>query len=138
MLTQLESSVFEEWFQKICLPYFKIHHPDEATILISYRHGSHLTFIQDGEACSGKQDDIICLPPHTSHALQPLDVGVSSIEVSYLRRLPGGPSDQQCTKFIFPPVPDTAYVEVSKVIGRIKSIDIDRRGTIFSVSGYRF
>ena len=61
-----------------------------------------------------------------------------SIEVSYLRRLPGGPSDQRCTKFIFPPVPDTADVEVSKVIGRIKSIDIDRRGTIFSVSGYRF
>ena len=62
----------------------------------------------------------------------------NAIEVSYLRRLPGWTPDQKCTKFVFPPVSEEKDVEITKVIGRIKVIDIDRRGSTYSVPGYRF
>jgi hypothetical protein len=46
-------------------------------LLLLDGHGSHLTarFIA---FCIDKNIDLVCLPPHTSHLLQPLDVGVFS------------------------------------------------------------
>ena len=46
-------------------------------LLLLDGHGSHLTarFIA---FCLDKNIDLVCLPPHTSHLLQPLDVGVFS------------------------------------------------------------
>lgn len=46
-------------------------------LLLLDGHGSHLTarFIA---FCLDKDIDLVCLPPHTSHLLQPLDIGVFS------------------------------------------------------------
>jgi hypothetical protein len=47
-------------------------------LLLLDGHGSHLTarFIA---FCLDKNIDLVCLPPHTSHLLQPLDVGIFSL-----------------------------------------------------------
>jgi hypothetical protein len=50
---------------------------DKRRLLLLDGHGSHLTarFIA---FCLDKNIDLVCLPPHTSHLLQPLDVGLFS------------------------------------------------------------
>jgi hypothetical protein len=50
---------------------------DKRRLLLLDGHGSHLTarFIA---FCLDQNIDLVCLPPHTSHLLQPLDVGIFS------------------------------------------------------------
>ena len=64
---------FETWFTKCFVK--EVSSLVKPVILTFDGHGSHLTYHTISEA---KENDIIlvCLPPHTSHALQPLDVAV--------------------------------------------------------------
>jgi hypothetical protein len=65
-----------EWLTTLFEP--ETHQIDrKQRLLLLDGHGSHLTarFIA---FCLDKNIDLVCLPPHTSHLLQPLDVGVFS------------------------------------------------------------
>ena len=71
----MQDSVFESWMK-----YFVGHTKNiQKPILLIYDgHGSHMTYLTIAIA---RENGIIilCLPPHTSHALQPLDVGVFAL-----------------------------------------------------------
>jgi hypothetical protein len=65
-----------EWLTTLFEP--ETHRNDEKRrLLLLDGHGSHLTarFIA---FCLDRNIDLVCLPPHTSHLLQPLDVGIFS------------------------------------------------------------
>ena len=74
----MESAVFEEWF---CTTFFedvKKQHSGEPIILLFDGYGSHMTYKTASLARENSITiTIICLPPHSSHTLQPLDVTVS-------------------------------------------------------------
>ena len=65
------------WLEKVFIPATNGRTTGRYRLLILDGHGSHLTPHFD-EICS--QNDIIpiCMPPHSSHLLQPLDVGCFS------------------------------------------------------------
>jgi hypothetical protein len=73
-----------EWLQKIFDPCTRPITTGRYRMLILDGHSSHLTPLFD-QYCT--QNDIIpvCMPPHSSHLLQPLDVGVFAV----LKRLYG-------------------------------------------------
>jgi len=69
----MEDIAFENWFEKSFLEHVK--HKEKPIFLFFDGHNSHLTF--KTILCAKENDvHIICLPPQTSFALQPLDVGV--------------------------------------------------------------
>ena len=49
--------------------------PDEKHLLIVDGHNSHFS-MDFPHFCSSNQIELFCLPPHTTHILQPLDVGL--------------------------------------------------------------
>ena len=62
---------FEQWFRTVFVKHVANY---EKPIVLTYDgHGSHLTY-QTVKAAKENSIIIVCLPPHTSHALQPLDV----------------------------------------------------------------
>jgi hypothetical protein len=65
-----------EWFKKSFIPQATARNKSGKPILLVYDgHGSHDT----SELCRLARDNniiLFCLPPHTTHKLQPLDVGV--------------------------------------------------------------
>jgi hypothetical protein len=66
-------SNFENWFLNIFVKFTENY---EKPVLLTYDgHNSHLTY---STIKTAMDNDIIilCLPPNTSHALQPLDVGI--------------------------------------------------------------
>jgi hypothetical protein len=65
------------WLRRQFDPHTKVKAKGAHRILILDGHGSHLTpdFI---EYCRDNKIILLCLPPHTSHMLQPLDVSVFS------------------------------------------------------------
>ena len=68
----IDSELFLSWLKKIFLKYAV---PQRPILLLTDGHKSHLT-LEVVDTC--RENDIIlfCLPPHTTHALQPLDVAV--------------------------------------------------------------
>lgn len=72
---------FEAWFISIFIPFVSDY---EKPVLLTFDgHNSHLTYNTVKEAIQN-QIIIMCLPPNTSHALQPLDVGVfKSVKASW-------------------------------------------------------
>ena len=69
----METSVFETWITDIFVKH--TNHLERPLLLIYDGHNSHLTY-NTVKTCMDNNIRLICLPPHTSHALQPLDVGV--------------------------------------------------------------
>ena len=66
-----------EWMRTVFEPYTRPASPKERRLLTMDGHGSHIT--ADLIAlCMENAIDILILPPHCSHALQPLDVSVFS------------------------------------------------------------
>ena len=65
------------WLEEVFIPATNTYMTERYRLLSLDGHGSHLTPHVD-EMCS--QNDIIpiCMPSHSSHLLQPLDVGCSS------------------------------------------------------------
>ena len=69
----MEAANFEQFIEKVFLPHTAhLKHP---LVLIFDGHGSHLTW-GTVQKCMEADVHLICLPPHSSHALQPCDVGV--------------------------------------------------------------
>ncbi len=65
--------IFEQWFCNSFVPFTaSLQQP---VVLLFDGHGSFLTYVTISTAMR-EMIIIICLPQHTSHALQPLDVGV--------------------------------------------------------------
>ena len=69
----IEDTVFENWVVSSFIPHVK--NKVKPVILFYDGHVSHLTF-KTAQSCMEEKIITICLPPHTSHTLQPLDVGV--------------------------------------------------------------
>ena len=69
----MEDTVFENWVLNSFIPHVK--NKEKPVILFYDGDGSHLTF-KTAQSCMEEKIIIICLPPHTSYALQPPDVGV--------------------------------------------------------------
>ncbi len=69
----MEYFVFEAWFKSVLLP--SVSEKPKPKVVLFDGHWSQLTH---ATAIQGKEKDvaIVCLPPHTSSALQPFDVGV--------------------------------------------------------------
>ena len=66
-------NIFESWFIKVFVKHVESH---QKPVLVTYDgHNSHLTY-NTVKIAMDNDIIIICLPPNTSHALQPLDVGV--------------------------------------------------------------
>jgi predicted HTH domain antitoxin len=62
------------WLQKVFIPATTSRTVGRYRLLILDGHGSHLTPGFD-KACKDNDIIAICMPPHSSHLLQPLDVG---------------------------------------------------------------
>lgn len=69
----MTAAIFESWFHKVFVP--SVAELDKPVLLTFDGHNSHLTYTTAKEAMDNGII-IFCLPPNTSHALQPLDVGV--------------------------------------------------------------
>ena len=69
----MSNVIFEQWFRNSFIPH--VLSTTEPVIFFFDRNRSHLTY---GTVKLAIENEIIiiCLSPHTSHALQPLDVGV--------------------------------------------------------------
>jgi hypothetical protein len=63
------------WLKEIFEPQSKCYSTGAKRLLILDGHGSHLTADFDA-FCKEHAIICLCMPPHTSHLLQPLDVGV--------------------------------------------------------------
>ncbi|ODM14306.1 hypothetical protein SI65_10303 [Aspergillus cristatus] len=63
------------WLKEVFEPYSKRHSTGAKRLLILDGHSSHLSAEFD-TFCKNNAIICLCMPPHTSHLLQPLDVGV--------------------------------------------------------------
>lgn len=76
-----------EWLQKVFIPQTVPRDPSEARLLVLDGHGSHETTEFMWE-CFLHNIQLVFLPPHTSHVLQPLDLAVfSSLKTSYRKQV---------------------------------------------------
>ena len=73
----INSVLFEQWFEFHFMPYVNKYvrpgSPDSTVILLLDGHKSHET-LYTLDLASKNNIQIICLPPNTTHVLQPLDV----------------------------------------------------------------
>ena len=69
----MEDHVFENWFHGSFVP--AVAEKEKPVVVFLDGHGSHLTYKTVVTAVAEKIE-IVCLPPHTSHALQPMDITV--------------------------------------------------------------
>ena len=80
----VDSELFYLWMQKVFLKYAV---PERPLVLIVDGYKSHLT-MELIDLCRENQVILLCLPPHTTHALQPLDVSVfKSLKAHFARCL---------------------------------------------------
>ena len=71
----MESANFLQWFEKLFLPSVQ-HLTSTAPVILYFDgHHSHMS-IRLVELAHSNNVDLFCPPPHTTHLLQPLDVGV--------------------------------------------------------------
>lgn len=66
-----------EWLQEVFLPETQLKCGDLPRLLIFDGHGSHITF-EFVSKCFSHNILLLCLPAHSTHLLQPLDVGLFS------------------------------------------------------------
>jgi hypothetical protein len=66
------------WLKELFIPATASRTKGKYRLLILDGHGSHLTPYFD-QACAEANIVPICMPPHSSHLLQPLDIGCFSI-----------------------------------------------------------
>ena len=76
-----------EWLEKVFLLQTQTGNPDDARLLIVDGHGSH-TLDKFMTICYLNNVYLLFLPAHTSHVLQPLDLGCfSSLKAAYQRQI---------------------------------------------------
>jgi hypothetical protein len=68
----MQDSAFESWMSNFAKQVESLNKP---VLLVFDGHGSHLTY-KTVKTAIDNNIIIVCIPPNTSHALQPLDVGV--------------------------------------------------------------
>ena len=68
----IDSELFLAWLRKIFLKYSV---PQRPVVLFVDGHKTHMT-LDVIDLCQENKVILFCLPPHTTHALQPLDVAV--------------------------------------------------------------
>ncbi len=68
----IDTDLFLAWLRKIFLQYVVAERP---VLLLTDGHKTHIT-IDVIDVCRENNITLFCLPPHTTHALQPLDVAV--------------------------------------------------------------
>jgi transposase len=78
------------WLQKLFIPSTNSYTQGRYRLLILDGHGSHLT-PQFDQICAENKIIPICMPPHSSHLLQPLDIGCFAV----LKRSYGSLIDQK-------------------------------------------
>ena len=66
-----------EWLQQVFLSETQLKYGHLPCLLISDGHGSHITF-EFVSKCFSHNVLLLCLPAHSTHLLQPLDVGLFS------------------------------------------------------------
>jgi hypothetical protein len=66
------------WLEKLFIPSTSSRIKGRYRLLILDGHGSHLTPKFD-EICEKNDIIAICMPPHSSHLLQPLDIGCFAV-----------------------------------------------------------
>jgi hypothetical protein len=66
------------WLEKLFIPSTSSRTKGKYRLLILDGHGSHLTPKFD-EICEKNNIIAICMPPHSSHLLQPLDIGCFAV-----------------------------------------------------------
>jgi hypothetical protein len=66
------------WLEKLFIPTTSSRTKGGYRLLILDGHGSHLTPRFD-EICEENKIILICMPPHSSHLLQPLDIGCFAV-----------------------------------------------------------
>ena len=71
----MESANFFQWFEKMFLPAVKHLTATAPVILFFDGHHSHMS-INLIKLAQTSNIYLVCLPPHTTHLIQPLDVGV--------------------------------------------------------------
>ncbi len=71
----MDQTVFFDWFSTLFVP--RVEKLEGHKLLFLDGHASHIS-IPVIELAVEKSIEIICLPPHSTHALQPLDVAVFS------------------------------------------------------------
>lgn len=64
-----------KWLKEVFNPFSSLHSTGAKRLLILDGHSSHQTAEFD-DFCKENAIICLCMPPHTSHLLQPLDVGV--------------------------------------------------------------
>ena len=68
----IDTELFLAWMKKIFLKYAV---PERPLLLLTDGHKTHVN-IDVIDLCRENNITLFCLPPHTTHALQPLDVAV--------------------------------------------------------------
>ena len=71
----MEAKNFSTWFEKLFVPSVAPLLETGPAVLFVDGHHSHLT-LDLIQLARSKGVHLVCLPPHTTHLLQPLDVGV--------------------------------------------------------------
>ena len=86
----MQTEIFVQWFRH----FLKHTHPiaGDPVLLILDGHSTHTKSIALIELASTNHVSIICLPPHTTHRLQPLDVSLMKPLNTY--------TDQAITKWL--------------------------------------
>lgn len=69
----METPLFYDWFKVVFVEYVK--QLDGPKLLILDGHSSHIT-LDIVRLAKENNIEIVCLPPHSTHILQPLDVAV--------------------------------------------------------------
>ena len=74
---------FEQWFENVFIPATQLRAPGVQHVLVFDGHNSHISY-KTTVLAEANNITLICLPPNTSHALQPFDVGVfKNVKVMY-------------------------------------------------------
>ncbi|XP_057297609.1 uncharacterized protein LOC130628645 [Hydractinia symbiolongicarpus] len=79
----MDEDPFFKWFTRLFVP--KTKHVGKRILIID-GHGSHIN-LNLIDAARENQVILYCLPPHTTHVLQPLDVGLYSPLKTYFSRI---------------------------------------------------
>ena len=66
----MEGYNFEAWF---CTKFIELTKTENPRLFIFDGHNSHISY-KVAKCAYDNKVHILCLPPHTSHAMQPLDV----------------------------------------------------------------
>jgi len=101
----IDSELFLKWMRKIFLKHVVIQRP---VLLFTDGHKSHIS-LDVIDLCRKNEIILFCLPPHTTHALQPLDVAV-------FKSLKGNYSKTVCSLTFAKPSFLVTKREFSKVI----------------------